>query len=319
MSASNTLRPKCPVGLICSSPPSAMHRAALRVPLRHAIAPRRRTFVSTVLLTKAWENESINELKKEARKRGLSAAGNKATLVTRLKQDDQKKAFAPEPTPHPQVRRASTSAAPSTSTESATEVPGIPSTAEVTHPKHNLDIQIPDVSEPEPEVLVQIPFVPDLWESSKLKHTAVPAEAAPSDGPKVVVIGGEGTHPGGGPSHNLWTASPPSQTPRKEPSSHVGKLLADMADDLDIPTTLGLPGPGSVHYDAAAKTETSGSQDKSYSRTLDGDEKKGLWVLFGVFAGSWVAGSFLSPLSEWAHKAEQTAQDVEEKAAGKNH
>lgn len=52
---------------------SAMHRAALRVPLRHALAPQRRSFVSTVLLTKAWENETVSELKKEARRRGLSS------------------------------------------------------------------------------------------------------------------------------------------------------------------------------------------------------------------------------------------------------
>ncbi len=31
----------------------------------------RRTFVSTVLLTRNWENETMNVLKKEARKRGL--------------------------------------------------------------------------------------------------------------------------------------------------------------------------------------------------------------------------------------------------------
>ena len=32
---------------------------------------QRRTFVSTVLLTRNWENESVNVLKKEAKKRGL--------------------------------------------------------------------------------------------------------------------------------------------------------------------------------------------------------------------------------------------------------
>ena len=60
-----------------------MHRAALRVPLRHAIASQRRSFVSTVLLTKAWENETINELRKEARKRGLSSYVPLSTLYTR--------------------------------------------------------------------------------------------------------------------------------------------------------------------------------------------------------------------------------------------
>lgn len=146
---------------------SAMHRAALRVPLRHALAPQRRSFVSTVLLTKAWENETVSELKKEARRRGLSSyvasvtqmhafasprysSGSKATLVTRLQQDDKGKTFAMEPAPASQIRRASTS------TGTATEVPGIPSTAETTHPKYNLAFKIPDTDVPAPEVPVAI-------------------------------------------------------------------------------------------------------------------------------------------------------------------
>lgn len=52
---------------------STMHCAALRVPLRQAVASHRRSFVSTVLLTKAWENETVAELRKEARKRGLTS------------------------------------------------------------------------------------------------------------------------------------------------------------------------------------------------------------------------------------------------------
>ena len=39
----------------------AMHRAVLRLPLRHVVAPQRRSFVSTVLLTRAWENETVAE------------------------------------------------------------------------------------------------------------------------------------------------------------------------------------------------------------------------------------------------------------------
>lgn len=46
-----------------------MFRVAVR-PL--AVAPRR-TFVSSVLLTRTWENESIPHLRKEAKNRGLTA------------------------------------------------------------------------------------------------------------------------------------------------------------------------------------------------------------------------------------------------------
>ena len=96
-----------------------------------------------------------------------------------------------------------------------------------------------------------------------------------------------------------------------------------MADDLGVPTTVALPGAADGQYDVAAKTQTLGAQEKTYSRTLDEDEKKGLWVLFVVFAGSWIAASAFAPTSEWAHKAEEKvaekAQDAAEKAAGKKH
>ncbi|RDX56730.1 hypothetical protein OH76DRAFT_1395849 [Lentinus brumalis] len=300
-----------------------MHTAALRVPLRHAIASQRRSFVSTVLLTKAWENETVSELRKEARKRGLSANGNKATLITRLQHDEKQRAFAPEPTSAaPQVRRASTS------TETPTEVPGIPSTAEPTYPKYNLDVKIPKAAEPEVEAPVPIPFFPDSWDSSKLKHESLPAQPVPSTGPKVVVVGGEETHPGGGPSHNLYSPSSssessPTSAPRPAPKTAVGQLLVDMADDLGVPTSFKLAGDVNEHYDVAAKTETSGAQEKTYSRKLDADEKKGLWVLFGVFASSWIAASAFASTSEWVQKAdkkvEEKAQDVPDKAAGKKH
>ncbi|TBU50825.1 hypothetical protein BD309DRAFT_1075457 [Dichomitus squalens] len=299
-----------------------MHRAALRVPLRQAIASQRRSFVSTVLLTKAWENETVAELRKEARKRGLSSTGNKANLITRLQEDEKKKAFTTAPTSvAPQSRAASTSSAPSSTpgTESATEVPGIPSTAEPTYPKFNLDTKLPDISQDDPEPPVAIPFVPDLWNSSKLKHESAPPTAPPSTAPKLVVIGGEATHSGS----NVYTASsspsPDSvlSVPRPQPKSNVGKLFADMADDLGLPTTLKLPSSDHAHFDAAAKTETSGGQEKSYSRKLDGEEKTGVYVLLGVFAASLVAGGVFAPVSEWAHKVEVKTQDVQEKTVGK--
>ena len=58
----------------------------------------------------------------------------------------------------PQARAASTSSAPSSTpgTESATEVPGIPSTAEPTYPKLNLEIKLPDISQEDPEPAVAI-------------------------------------------------------------------------------------------------------------------------------------------------------------------
>ncbi|PIL24034.1 hypothetical protein GSI_13785 [Ganoderma sinense ZZ0214-1] len=293
-----------------------MHLAALRVPLRQAIASQRRSFVSTVLLTKAWENETVAELRKEARKRGLTSKGSKASLITRLQQDDHKKVFTSEPASvAPQTRAASTvSSAPAT--ESPTEVPGIPFNAEPTHPKYLMDVKIPVYSQVQPEAPVPIPFVPDLWESSKLRHESAPPAPEPSTGPKLVVVGGEAILSSGAPSYDVYSpttasssAPAPSQA-RPEPKTEFGKLLAGMADDLGIPPKLTLTRP-EQQYDVAAKTETPGDQRNRYSRTLDGDEKTGLYVLLGIFAGSWFAASALAPTSEWAHKPEKVKGGAE--------
>ena len=101
--------------------------------------------------------------------------GTKATLVTRLQEDDKKKTLAPEPSPvAPRFRRASTSTTPPSEPE--TEVPGIPSTAEVTHPKFNLDILIPETAQPEPEVdvpIVRAPRIPPVYSPANYGGLAV--------------------------------------------------------------------------------------------------------------------------------------------------
>ncbi|KAI0780886.1 hypothetical protein BD413DRAFT_500838 [Trametes elegans] len=298
-----------------------MLRSAIAAQLRPAVVPRARSFVSTVLLTKAWENETINELRKEARKRGLSATGNKATLITRLQQDDKKHILSSEPASAAptatQVRRAST-------VDTPTEVPGVPSSADPVFPKYNLDIKLPDVSQPEPEPPTPIPFVPDFWDSSKVKKEAAPSDTVTPSRPKVITVAGDITHHGGGPSHNLHSPSTSSSsTPESAPTSLLGQLAADMAEDLSLPTSFKRAPPTDAQYDIAQKTETSGGQDKSYSRTLDRDEQTGVWILLGLFASSWAAAGYFAPVSEWAHKTEEKVeekvQDVQDKVAGKKH
>ncbi|KAI0362163.1 hypothetical protein OH77DRAFT_1416385 [Trametes cingulata] len=290
-----------------------MFRSAVLAQARHAAAPRPRSFVSTVLLTKAWENETANELRKEARKRGLPVKGSKATLIARLQEDDKKRVLASEPVPPPntpQVRRAST-------VDTPTEVPGVPSSADPIFPKYNLDVKLPNVSQPEPELPTPIPFLPDFWESSKVKKEAAPPEPESPSKPKVIAVAGDITHHGGGPSHNLYSPSLASASSEDAPTSVLGQLVADMAEDLSLPTSFKRSPPAEAQYDVAQKTETSGGQDKSYSRTLDGDEKTGVWILIGLFASSWLAAGYFAPVSAWAHKVEEKAEDVAEKAAGK--
>lgn len=82
----------------------------------------------------------------------LVSTGNKATLITRLKEDDHQKVLVPEPTPITSQTRHSSTAAP----ERPAEVPGVPSTAEPLHVRYNLDIHIPSADYPVPEPPVQI-------------------------------------------------------------------------------------------------------------------------------------------------------------------
>lgn len=135
--------------------------------LKPSVRIPRRTFVSTVLLTRTWENESTSSLRKEAKSRGLSVyvlrlaslhpssntrsrKGSKATLITRLQEHEARERPQPPPPPRAsvqQIRHSSTV---------ETEVPGLPSSSEPptlppSFPKEFLDVKIPDTSVPIPE------------------------------------------------------------------------------------------------------------------------------------------------------------------------
>ncbi|GBE81936.1 hypothetical protein BKA93DRAFT_829001 [Sparassis latifolia] len=287
-----------------------MLRTALRSQLRFrpSASAYARNFVSTALLTKTWETETANDLRQEAKKRGLSAKGNKATLITRLQHDDEQKAIAPAPSsPSPQqqqVRHAST-----------TEVPGIPPTGPPpVHPKEFMNIHIPDVSQPEPLPETPIPLLPDLWDSSRIRAESERAAPAEPSQPKVIAVAGAVTHPGGGPSHNLYTEDVIAEP---APTNMSTGFWSDVAHDLNIPTSFNLS-PPHAGYDVHETTSTSGAQERSHSRTLDKDEVRGIWLLLGLLAGSWLAGGWFQLPSAFVEKAEEVAEQAEGKAAGKH-
>ncbi|KAI0690566.1 hypothetical protein BC835DRAFT_1417689 [Cytidiella melzeri] len=166
----------------------------------------RRSFVSTVLLTRNWENETTNVLKREAKKRGLLQTGSKSTLVNRLQEFEREQSMQSGPTPVTQQQVL---------LSTPTEVPGIPSSSEPSpippnFPKEFLDVKIPDLYQPVPQRPVEIPFVPDFWESSRVKAESAPPPPPELTPVKVLAVAGAATHHGGGPSHNLYT--PTSQT-----------------------------------------------------------------------------------------------------------
>ena len=133
------------------------------------IRPQHRHFVSTVLLSRTYEDESVAGLKKLLKDRGLSQyvvllscplapthlayrTGNKSTLITRIQQYDQLKTL--EAVHHPTVP-AGAHARNASSTASGVEVsgpvPGIPPAAQ---PEASLsksaftNINLPDLSQP---------------------------------------------------------------------------------------------------------------------------------------------------------------------------
>ncbi|KAJ6596943.1 hypothetical protein DFH09DRAFT_1133161 [Mycena vulgaris] len=95
-----------------------------------------------------------------------------------------------------------------------------------------MSFAMPDISLQSPRPQVQIPYLPDFWESSPAKS---PQPAEPPL-PKLSVVSDLDTvH-----SHNLHDenaapATQPAQAPRAM-SSGKGGILRDMSEDLGIPS-----------------------------------------------------------------------------------
>lgn len=269
---------------------------------------QRRGFVSTVLLTRDWSNESVGALKKEAKKRGLLQTGNKATLITRLQEYEREQAMQnPAPVPqHQQVRHASTVEASSTPSSSQ-PAPSFP--------KEYLDVKIPDAYHPVPEAPVAVPFVPDLWDSSKIKAESAPAPPEQPSTPKVLAVAGTETMIAGGPSHNLYPDTP-APSASSEPAKKKGMLMELINDLIPETASLSLPSkkvPEELLEGVAETTQTSGATEQHHSRTLDKDERNGVLALLGLFAGSWLLAGIFAPKPAFVE--EHAEKTVSEKAA----
>jgi hypothetical protein len=107
-----------------------------------------------------------------------------------------------------------------------------------------------------------------------------------------LTVASASTHVDGGPSHSLFEtadahtfevdASQPDAQPLK-PQGVVKGLL----EDLELPK-LAFPAPTSKRADVLEKS--SGSRDAE----LNGEEKRGLYVLSGIVAGGWLLGKLFS-------------------------
>ncbi|KAA1471119.1 hypothetical protein DENSPDRAFT_837047 [Dentipellis sp. KUC8613] len=263
-----------------------------------------RSLVSSALLSRTWENKTVADLKDEARKRGLPVKGTKATLITRIQEHEQRsaaEAVAPA-NPPAQIRKASTT------TVSSTHSTPPPSA----YPRQYLDIKIPELNTPIPEAPVQIPFVPDNWESYRVQAQA---EAAASTGepetPKIVVVAGSSTHALGGPTHNLETAVDvaPLGAAESTPSSPEAKglrgLLNDVADDLGLPRNIQLNPQRAFRETLATEPTTAPGKGQTQSRELDHEEKLGAWAIAGILITTWVLGGALAKESAFAKPSDK--------------
>ncbi|KIM49073.1 hypothetical protein M413DRAFT_438238 [Hebeloma cylindrosporum] len=173
----------------------------------------------------ARKNETIAELKNEAKRRGLSSKAYNATLVLRLEDYEKGADFGRRSTG---IRRASNSA---TAPQFDTEVPGNPDLPSIASTSF-LNLKLPDLSvPPHPVPPGQVPYVPDFWNS------APPRTDVPKDEqlPKLLVVAGAETHPAGGPSHNLLDNGITSEKPEVAPQQNSHTLLDDISEDLGLP------------------------------------------------------------------------------------
>ena len=79
------------------------------------------------------------------------------------------------------------------------------------------------------------PYVPDFWNSTPLIAEVTKDEKLP----KLLVVAGADTHPGGGPSHNLLDLGSTSENPEVAPvaprEQRSDNFLDDILEDIGLP------------------------------------------------------------------------------------
>ncbi|KAG6334837.1 hypothetical protein ID866_4259 [Astraeus odoratus] len=287
-------------------------------------AAPQRSFVSTVLLSRTWEDETVVDLRKEAKIRGLSTKGNKATLVSRLQEYDGSRASAvaaaaaaaaaspSDPSPTRDVpgatRRASSRAAPAANPDPSTAPqaasPGIRPTPELLKPSASAEFfafKMPDLAQPAPVSSAQVPYLPDFWDSANPKPTASHVEP---ELPKLHVVGGAATHHDGGPMHHLEKHSEAHTVPSAaaavgdKPVVIKSAYLREVFADLDVPTT--------IRWRPVVDPDVV--EEPGRSRSLTGEERTGLYILLGILGGSWLLGGFLNSPPPTPVEEDQTAE-----------
>lgn len=156
-------------------------------------------------------------------------------------------------------------------------------------------------------ILLQ-PFAPDFWESSRAKAEAARALLLEEPQvPKVIVVAGDS-----GRADSMHISSehvgvehhPTAHHAETAPNSNLRSLFLDVADDLTLPKDLSALNPSKgqlpLRDDLFEELSTSTEMRKFHFRTLDKNQIRGVWVILGLFAGSWLAGGLLKKDSKYA-------------------
>lgn len=251
-----------------------------------------RTFVSTVLLSRTWENETLVTLRHEAKTRGLSTKGNKSDIINRIQVDEESRALSfSQPTPAAS-RNASSSATPPQAAS-----PGIPPASQPASASRTSDFflaRLPNLSQDGPYEPVQAPFVPDFWDSSSPR----PEPIEPSH-PKLHVVSGSATHPDGGPTYNLEKPQDAVVIeevvviePEGQAKPAIGSgLFRDLANDIGLQRSFRV---GEVVSNVVRAAKEQGPDVHARSRPLNNEQTRGIWVLLGLLAGSWIVGGWVN-------------------------
>ena len=134
------------------------------------------------------------------------------------------------------------------------------------------------------------PFLPDAWNSYAVKAETAPETVEPH-APKIMLAAGAETYPAGGPTFAMSSATD-ALAPEISPTIHSPRkftgIVGDVLEDLGVPEEIFTPSKDSI------PAETTPVK-KTLSRPLDEAEQKGLYVLLGLVAGSWILGGLAAP------------------------
>jgi hypothetical protein len=126
--------------------------------------------------------------------------------------------------------------------------------------------------------------------------------------PKVIVVAGDSARADSVSvpvqEHVAVAVEHHAEPPSDPKDSNLRSLFHDVADDLVLPKDLSvLKSNKALSDDFIEEAFTPTSRSKFHYRTLDKDEVRGVWILLGLFAGSWLAGGLFKKDSKYTESS----------------